>query len=344
MVYLILAGSLCGLSDGIFLSWSSPFIVQITQDKENYDISTEEASYFTTIPWIGFIIGCPVFAFLADKIGRKRTYFFTALLHLLAYLFAAFASDIYLFYTSRICFGLASSCYYAVFPIYIGEIANPEVRGRWGNAVASSIYLGGLLVNILGSYLNVSWTSYVCIPLPLLFLLLFNAMPESPYYLVMKGYEDEAKQALRFFTRKTDVDNDYFILKMDVERQLSESGTFRDLFTIDSNRRALIAGVFLRVSQISSGLMIVFMFTQSIFQISGSEIDHGLLSIILMAANFGLNLLVLVFIVHRFSRKKLFVISSSHAGIVMFLLENLRTGDVSFTARMPATKTTGAAK
>ncbi|CAH1104161.1 unnamed protein product [Psylliodes chrysocephalus] len=319
-IFAILVGALSGFTDGVNIAWPSPYIVVITQDKDNYNISEEQASYFNTFHAVGFLIGCPIFGVLCDKIGRKKTYYSTAILHILGLLFAAFAKDIYLFYLSRICAGLANACFFAVFPTYVGEIANPTVRGSWGNAVASSMYLGELAINVIGSYVNVPTASYICLPLPMIFLVLFYAIPESPYYLIMKGREAEAKKSLIYFTRKENVEKDYIKLKEDVDRQLSESGSWVDLFKIKSNRRAVLAGTFLRFTQQTSGLGIFCFFTQSVFQKAGTNIGHQLASVIFMAVNMVLNIIVLLFIVHRFSRKKLYIASLASSGIVLYLL------------------------
>nr|CAI5862374.1 unnamed protein product [Callosobruchus analis] len=74
-------------------------------------------------------------------------------------------------------------------------------------------------------------------------------MPESPYYLLMKGKEEAARRSLEKLTRKKNVATDFEQLKSDVKRQMSETGSWRDLVCIRANRKALIAGVLMRCAQ-----------------------------------------------------------------------------------------------
>ncbi|VEN54279.1 unnamed protein product [Callosobruchus maculatus] len=74
------------------------------------------------------------------------------------------------------------------------------------------------------------------------FLVLFPFMPESPYFLLRKGKDEQAKAALKWLRRKTDIEEDFVQLKADVQRQTSEKGTWKELVTVEANRKALLAG------------------------------------------------------------------------------------------------------
>lgn len=319
-ILAILIGSLAGITDGIHYSWTSPFIVKITEDKTNYNITEEQASYFPTIQPVAMILFCPIFSVLADKIGRKQTFLLITYPQILSWILSIVAKDATVFYLSRFCAGIANGCLFAVFPTYVGEISNPTVRGTWGNLIATSMYFGELIVNVVGSYCGVKETAFIFLPLPVLFLLLFSMMPESPYWFIMKGQEENAKKSLRFLTRKKDVDQDYFKLKLDVDRQLSESGTWSDLIRIDSNRRALVAGAFLRLTQQTSGMGIFLVYNQFIFEKSGGSLSREFCSIIYSALYVVLNIIVVTFVVNRFPRRILYFVSLTGAAIMLYLL------------------------
>ncbi|XP_056643750.1 facilitated trehalose transporter Tret1-like [Diorhabda sublineata] len=316
----ILIANLAGLTEGLHFSWPSPFIVKITQDKENYDISEEQASYFNTITPLAMALCCPIFSKLADRIGRKKTLLLISVPHILAWIIKAFATSVYAFYVARFLTGAANACSFSVLPIYMGEISHPSIRGTWGNALPISMCLGELLINIIGSYFGVQVTSFICLPVCVLFIILFCYCPESPYFYVMKGRYEEAKKSLYYLKRKRNLDNEFAQLKFDVERQLSESSNWSDVFKINSNRRALAAGLFLRFTQQTSGMGVFLVYTQYIFQKSGGNISHETSSIVYFAISLVCYLIALFSIVKRFGRKSCYVVSLTLTTLVLYLM------------------------
>ncbi|CAH1115640.1 unnamed protein product [Psylliodes chrysocephalus] len=319
-VLAIIIGALAGLTNGLLFSWASPFLMKIVNDDEHYDITEEEASYFNIIQPLSLMVASPIFAKLSDVIGRKKTLLLIVIPQIASWLLAGFAKSVYVFYAARICSGIADGCLFATLPTYIGEIANPSVRGTWGNAIPTSLYLGEFLITVIGSYFGVTPTTFICLPLTVLYFIMFMMMPESPYFCIMKGEEENAKSSLRFLKRLRNVDEIYIRLKGDVERQLSESGTWRDLIKIESNRKALIAGLFLRLSQQLSGSSIFLTYTQFIFHKSGAEISHELGSMIYMALCVVLNVSATIFIVPKFGRKICYMSSTALCSLVFLMM------------------------
>ncbi|XP_072377639.1 facilitated trehalose transporter Tret1-like [Diabrotica undecimpunctata] len=319
-IYAVLISTMVGITNGQFYAWASPFMIQIINDKVNYNITEEQASYFNTINPIFTILICPFCSKLTDNLGRKKTILLIAVPQIAGWLCAAFAKDIYLFYASRALAGIADGIFFAALPPYVGEITTPAVRGKWGNFLAGSYYIGEFSINVIGSYFGVVTSSYICLPLPIIFFILFSMIPESPYFLLIKGKEEEAKKSLIYFRGDTNIDQNLNQLKHDVQRQMSESGTWKDLFEIKSNRKALLAASFLRFTQHTSGLCILISFTQFIFQKSGGNLSHELSSMIYTGLQMTLNFIVMTFIMHRFGRRGCYMTSTGLNGIVLFFM------------------------
>ncbi|KAJ8962516.1 hypothetical protein NQ318_000907 [Aromia moschata] len=255
---------------------------------------------------------------LNDIIGRKPTMLVSALPYIAAFILAAVAKNIWVFYASRLFTGIGDGLVFSTVPMYIGEISTPKVRGAWGNALTFAIYLGQLLITIIGSYCSVEVTSYICICVPIAFLLLSFFIPESPYYHIMKGNFDAAKDTLRKLTGVEDVEEAFLQLKSDVHRQMSETGTWKDLFFVDSNRKALFAGVFLRTSQQLSGIGTFAVYTQYIFAKSGGDLSPEVSSIIFFGVICIFNL-VGAYTLDIFGRRKSYIVSISFGGVVLFV-------------------------
>ncbi|VEN50041.1 unnamed protein product [Callosobruchus maculatus] len=316
-ILAILIGCLMALENGMQFSWTSPFFLQLTKDKENYDITEEHASYFTTLPPIVLVLSCPLFSMLCDKIGRKAALLVGAVPYAMAWILEGFAKNVYLFHVARCLTGIGHSSSYAALSIYIGEIATPKVRSFWGNFFSISLSLGFLIMNLLGTYFDVRQTSYIGLVPLLLFVCTFPLMPESPYYLLMRGKEDEARRSLNRLRRKRDIEPAFLRLKADVARQMSETGTWSELFCITANRRALVAGVLMRFTQqfcLSSALSA---YTRYIFEGAGTNADAFTLIYCAIAFIMGV---VAGFSIHRFGRRRSFLVSMSLCSSCLLML------------------------
>ncbi|XP_060529005.1 facilitated trehalose transporter Tret1-like isoform X2 [Cylas formicarius] len=288
-ILAILIVSITSLNNGAMFSWTSPFMLTVTEDKVNYNITIEEASYFTVFPPLGILTASLAFFNLNDLIGRKWTLMVLTLPQFTFWITTIFARNVYVFYFARFVSGMSDAAMFFSLPVYIGEISTPKVRGTWGNLQTFAYYLGTFSINSIGSFLGVKQTAYIFLSLPVLFLVGFSMMPESPYYYIMKGEHAEAKKSIRWFLKKDIVEEEFLQTKLDVERQISESGTWKDLFYIRSNRKALLAAVFLRYAQHMAGLTVLQTYTQIIFARSGGSLSPQISAIIYSGLLCGFN-------------------------------------------------------
>ncbi|KAJ8930540.1 hypothetical protein NQ314_016653 [Rhamnusium bicolor] len=134
----------------------------------------------------------------------------------------------------------------------------------------------------------------------------------------MKGRFEEAKESLRRLRGKENIDDDFLSLKADVERQISESGTWKDLFTINSNRKALLAGLFLRISQQLGGMSVFGVYTQYIFEKAGGSLSSAASTMIFTGLCLVLNVAA-GFTVERFGRRISYIGSLILCSIVLFI-------------------------
>ncbi|EFA06748.1 facilitated trehalose transporter Tret1-2 homolog [Tribolium castaneum] len=315
-ILAIFLSCISAFNAGMLFSWSSPSIPKISEDKVNYDISLDEASYFTVLPPMGAICSCFVFSKLTDMIGRKHTLILIAIPQIVSLVLISVAKSVYVFYIARFLAGVADACLFASLPIYVAEITTPKVRGTWGNFMTFLIYIGQLTINIVGSYTSVVMTAYICLIFPVFFLCTFIFMPETPYYYLIKNRTEDARLSLRKLRRKQDVEEELNKLKADVARQMSESATWRDVFTIVSNRKAVYAGVFLRASQQLGGISSFAVYTQYIFLKSGGDVSASTSSIIFMGLCAALNMCA-GFTLDRIGRRRSYFLSLLLCGSVL---------------------------
>ncbi|XP_056643806.1 facilitated trehalose transporter Tret1-like [Diorhabda sublineata] len=318
-ILAILVGSLPSMMDGVLFVWTSPFIVKLVEDKVNYDITENEASKLTTIQPAVMVVSCLFLFNISDKLGRKKTLLLMSIPQIISLLLAAFAKNIYVFYVSRGFAGIASSLMWCSLPMYIGEVASPKVRGVWGTTLTSSVFVGQFFVNVIGSYFDAATTSYIFLPVPILFFIFFTFMPESPYFHLMKQNEEAARRSLMFLTRKKNVDDDLIKLKNDVNRQMSESGNWKDLINIRSNRKAVLIAFFLRFSQQFCGTSVLSQYTQFILEKAGGKLNPQVSSILYSGSGLIFNFFAVAFIVDRFKRKILYASSLCCCSLILFV-------------------------
>lgn len=233
----------------------------------------EQCSYLTVIPSIGTVIAAFIYPRLSDIIGRKQTLLSITIPYTLSWILIALSTNIYSFYVARFIGGLGDACIFSTLPSYIGEISTPKVRGFWGNCIVCYGLLGQVYVNSVGGYLNISTTALISLINIGIFLLTFIFAPETPYYYIMKQRKEDARIALQKLRRIDNVDDELATIESAVKRQMSESCKWNELIAVKGNRRAIIAGVFLRSVPHLAGVAVFMMYTQYIFQQAGGNLS-----------------------------------------------------------------------
>lgn len=108
-------------------------------------------------------------------------------------------------YASRFSSGVGSGMIWPALSLYLGEIADPRIRGSLISMNVNLASVGLVLGNAMGPYLSMEVYGYISLIPTILFLILFTFIPESPYYYVLQGDIDQAEKSLRWFRRRSDV-------------------------------------------------------------------------------------------------------------------------------------------
>lgn len=245
-----------------------------------------------------------------------------------------------MFYLARFIAGLSEGAVFIVIPMYIGEVSEPKIRGVLGSSVSVSFISGILFIDCIGPYYSIAISAFVCILFPVLLLTIFIWMPETPYYLIMKGRIPEAKKSLQFLRGMDNVDTELNRLTGDVERQLSEPGSMKDLFTIKSNLKALAIMIGLRTTQQFSGVSAFGLNTHTIFMQAGGNISANM-SVIIYTVTQILLTFGGSFFIDKFGRKPILLLSCLGSTFVLaitaiyFYLKEMTDYDISSINWLP---------
>ncbi|RKP04686.1 general substrate transporter [Thamnocephalis sphaerospora] len=273
-----------------------------------------------------FVLGSTVSSLfsghIADRIGRRWSIVLCSVVVIAGSLCQALAMNIVVFCIGRVTGGLAVGVTATVVPIYISEIAPKKIRGRlvvvMDIAMASGIAVSYLL-NYGTSHLpgelsfRIPLGAQVLIAMPLLLCLPF--FPSSPRWLLQRGRENEARQAL---ARLRGLASDSPQVVSEIEElqrainteQGSRQARWNDLFTNGMWRRLCIGVGIFSFRQLS-GINAVTYYAPDILRRSGFENSTTQL---LATAVFGIIGVVAaitsIFLIDRAGRRKLLIIGA----------------------------------
>nr|XP_022913033.1 facilitated trehalose transporter Tret1-like [Onthophagus taurus] len=314
-ILAVCSAAISSLSASILFTWTSPTI-PILISNEFPNINIDLASYLTVIPPIVTILVSPFCSILTENYGRKYPLLAIGVCHICSWICIMLGEDIYIFYLSRIFFGIADAAMFGVLPVYIAEITTPKVRGTWGNAMGFGIFLGQLIMNTIGYYFDMKIAAYILVTIPISFLALFLTMPETPYFYLMKGKKEQAEKSLKQLRRSDNVSEELNRISDDVQKLISAKTSFKDCFSNKTNRKAVLLVTLARGIQQMSGISAFAVYTQLIFQEGMPEMDRGISSIIYTAS-----LTIFAFfgsiICDKLGRKKSMVISSTGCALCL---------------------------
>ena len=253
-----------------------------------------------------------------DILGRKRLFLFSAVPFFVSWIVIGFSQTSVLLHVARFLAGLTDVLSFTAVPMFLGEIAEPEIRGLLCSICPVLIVVGLLLINTIGSYLDISTTAFVACSIPAILLITFIWIPESPYFLLMRGRYDEARKSLQRFRGTTDVEKELERLSAAVQEQNNNSGKFLDLFTSPSNRKAFFIALGLRSVQQLTGITAITIYCQRIFIASNSFLSSAVATIIYFTVQLVLSA-VASFMVDISGRRPLLIISLTGTGITLLI-------------------------
>ena len=293
--------------------------------REQFQLSDAQFGFTTTSAIIGCIAGPFIGSWLCDRIGRKKTLIFSAILFTVGAIVTAIARDMVTFNIFRIVGGLGVGLCSIASPMYIVEVAPARIRGGLGimyqlaiatGATASSI-VAYLLANNLPDTVSWRWM-FASEMLPILLFIGFLVfVPESPRWLSEKGRFDEALQVL------TKVESLEYAEKelQEIKASLmdTETGSFRELWQ-PGIRFALFIGICLALLNNWTGGSAIGYYLPTLFQKGGfPETAEAIKQAIIVGCWEAVLTLVAIFLVDRFGRRVLWIGGSAAMIGALFL-------------------------
>jgi SP family xylose:H+ symportor-like MFS transporter len=289
---------------------------------------------------IGCIIGGAISGLLSSLYGRKNALVIAGILFFLSALgsgnpeFLFFERGVptmgllWMFNFYRIIGGIGVGLASAVCPMYIGEIAPANIRGKLVSLNQFAIIFGMLVVYFVNwgiaegqtiEWINeIGWRRmFVSEAIPaFIFAILMFFMPETPRYLALQHKDDKA---LSILTRLNGVEKAKQVL-IEIKNSV-ESSTKGKLFAY--GKVVIIIGILLSVFQQFVGINVALYYAPRIFESMGAAKDASMLQTIIMGLVNVVFTVVAILTVDKWGRKPLLITGSIGMAIGMIAISTL---------------------
>ncbi len=291
---------------------------------------------------IGCIIGGALSGFFSSRLGRKRSLILAAILFFLSALGSAYPETFFFtrgeasmgllvtFNFYRIIGGIGVGLASAVCPMYIGEIAPAEIRGRLVSFNQFAIIFGMLVVYFvnwgIANGQSIEWINNIgwrymfaseAIPAGL-FGLLVLFVPETPRYLALVHKDDKALDVLEKIN--TSKERAKQILA-EIKSTVSADSVKGKLLSY--GWKVIIIGILLSVFQQFVGINVALYYAPRIFESMGAAKDASMLQTVVMGLVNVIFTVIAIMTVDKVGRKPLLIIGSIGMAIGMFAISTL---------------------
>ncbi|KAL7269679.1 hypothetical protein RUND412_007646 [Rhizina undulata] len=274
-----------------FDNTAGTLVVSIPQFRKDFGHEYEPGSWVIDANWQSAFSGAPVAStvfgsiagsHIADTFGRKWTLLVGLLISIGAVAIEYVSTTVQVFFAGKLINGIALGIFLAVGTTYISEkdkCSPHPLRGVTTAAINFSLSIGPLIGTIMGEALGsrgdrsayrdlfaTQWGFAVTA------LLLAPFAPESPWWLLSRGQESAAAEALRRFgNSEQEIEKRLAVIKVtqfEAQQQASGSGSILECFQGTNLRRTIVGGAPI-VIQAFSGVIFVAGYQSYYFQLAG---------------------------------------------------------------------------
>ncbi|KAI4456963.1 sugar transporter-like [Holotrichia oblita] len=326
--------------------WPSPALLALQSDESpiGRPITDEEGSWIVSLSRLAMIPSALLGGFVTEKIGRKYCMLIGGVFLLFPWFMLAFGKSIWVLYAARFIAGLAVGALVVCGTIYVGEVAENDIRGKLSTATIILRVSGSLMILCVGPYVSYQTLSLIGVILPILFLLSFSFMPESPFYLVKKNRIKEAEQNLRVLSSKT-VDDKFIAnrlneIKYCIDEDMKNKATVWEFLSNPMYRKPMIILFGVKTLHQLSGESAISAYMQTIIGLTDSSVSEEISSIIFGAIQLPAALTA-GFLIDKLGRKPLVIISAVGSAIALFTegtffyFQDVLEADLSSVAWLP---------
>ncbi|MFB9056612.1 D-xylose transporter XylE [Mariniflexile ostreae] len=347
---LIYVVTLVATLGGLLFGYDTAVISGAEKSIQAYLIDSQGLSSFlhgitVSSALVGCIIGGALSGVISSAYGRRIALIIAGVLFLLSALgsgnpeFLFFERGtpsmglLWTFNFYRVVGGIGVGLASAVCPMYIGEIAPANIRGRLVSLNQFAIIFGMLVVYFVNWGIaegqTIEWINEIgwrrmflseAIPASI-FVLLMLFMPETPRYLALRNKDVEA---LSILTRFNGVEKAKEIL-VDIKKSVEKSSKGK-LFSY--GKLVIIIGILLSVFQQFVGINVALYYAPRIFESMGAAKNASMVQTIIMGLVNVVFTIIAILTVDKWGRKPLLITGSIGMAIGMIAISVLAFQDI----------------
>lgn len=199
--------------------------------------------------------------------------------------------------------------------------------------------VGILAQYCIGPYVSIQALAGVNLILPITFVLTFIFLPESPYFYLKQDRSERAERSLTNL-RSGDIRIEMKNIELNVQEDMKNQGTWSDLITEATNRKALWLSIGIFTIQQLCGSAAVVAYAQTIFSKTANTFQPHHQSIVLGCVQVA-TCTVSVLLVDRVGRKPLLILSALGVGLMngtvgtFFFFQDYQKANVSSVDWIP---------
>lgn len=287
---------------------------------ETFQLSAVMKGFVVSTALAGCVVGALFIGKPGDKFGRRYMLKIMAFLFLFSMLGTGLATNIWFFIIARFLGGVAVGGASVLTPMYISEVAPPNLRGRLV-ATNQLAIVTGILVAFFSDYVIDSvfqgswrWMFLAGVIPSSVFAVLLFFISRSPRWLIKVKRESEARQVIMRVNPEVNVDE----MIKSIQDSLKDETKFKHISILKMPYlRLAIIGIAVGMFNQFAGINVIMYYSTDIFRDAGFTAESALLQSVLIGVTNLLFTIIAMTFIDRFGRKFLLYVGS--VGMSVFL-------------------------
>ncbi|ESQ47892.1 hypothetical protein EUTSA_v10020528mg [Eutrema salsugineum] len=310
-----------GISGGVtsmepFLEKFFPYVykkMKSAHENEYCRFDSQLLTLFTSSLYVAALVSSLFASTVTRVFGRKWSMFLGGFTFFIGSAFNGFAQNIAMLLIGRILLGFGVGFANQSVPVYLSEMAPPNLRGAFNNGFQVAIIFGIVVATIINYFTaqmkgNIGWRislGLACVP-SVMIMIGALILPDTPNSLIERGYTEEAKQMLQSIRGTEEVEEEFQDLVDASEESKQVKHPWKNIL-LPRYRPQLIMTCFIPFFQQLTGINVITFYAPVLFQTLGFGSKASLLSAMVTGIIELLCTFVSVFTVDRFGRRVLFL-------------------------------------
>ncbi|KAE8321179.1 general substrate transporter [Aspergillus sergii] len=349
-----IGGLLFGYDQGVISG-----VLVMNNFSKHFPILTEDAAlqgWLVSIMTLGAMFGAFVNGPISDRLSRRWSILCANITFLAGSVVQCAAENVAMLFVGRLVFGCAVGMLAMVVPLYLSELAPPNIRGALVALQQLSITVGimsSFWINYGTQYIGgtgagqsqAAWRipfALQCVPSAILAIGTFF-LPYSPRWLMNQGREDEVLQTLVRLRRVPLTDHrltiEFLEIKaarlFDQETKIDKYGEgvsefyvamqqYKELFTVGHLRKRTMVACLLQVLQQFTGINAIIYYAPQFFEaigLSGNSVN--LLATGVVGIVFFFSTIPAVMYLDRWGRRKTLMLGAAGMSVAQLVVATL---------------------